>query len=379
MGPPAMQMTFVLLLLSAGTAYANYQFTRNDWTRLGYCNTRLNTSWDYARSDLAVMAQRATSVKICQMGSTTDCVTSAPNSFPIVNLRNGYILVSADQPNRCVRSQQCIRSVWSGPSNRVNDLMWTASGSCLGQPPTQPTDVYHACGNGQGMHFAISSRYPGGGAVNVCSWGSGNGGWGTGRGQLELFINYQSTAQPTPAPTVSPTSPTAAPTAAPTGWYEHPAVPNVTSLALLVDQMQADMSSMAIQMSQQFSITHQAISVAVSQSQANLSTQIASTNTAVLNNEISLADTMATQRGIAANYTALLDALQTAVSASSGPGTTLTPGVTGLPRIEATSDNGLAISASSSVQVSSGSCVTNDLCDATRFAQALKEALAQVV
>ena len=102
--------------------------------------------------------------------------------------------------------------------------------------------------------------------------------------------------------------------------------------------------------------------------------QLSTTTSNVLANEISIATTMALQDGMTNNYTALLGVLSSAVASSTFPASSPS---TVAPRVGATANNGLAITAADSVQVSSGSCVAQDLCTSTSFAQAVRQALVQ--
>ena len=67
---------------------------------------------------------RAFQVKICTGGSTSDCVTSRADSYPVVNLREGITMLShIDGTTPC--NTGCVNRFWEGPENRLFQLRTT--------------------------------------------------------------------------------------------------------------------------------------------------------------------------------------------------------------------------------------------------------------
>jgi len=341
---------------------SDHQFPDNSWTRLGYCDTRRTSSMDYTMPTIQQMASAATRVKICTYGSTIDCVTSRQGTFPIQQLQAGRTMVSR-QPNGscCQRGPTCLRTIWTGPSERVNELMFTCSGGCAGQNESNHIArggnwnyVYHGCGNSGGLHFTVYN----GTSINAtyqCSWGASTGSWSSGRGRLELFIDFQA-----PTTTAAPTQPTAAPTTAPTGSND-PA--NVARRVGVLEQQNR------VLVSQVSALSSQLVATTSAQSSTLLST-LTSVAVTVDNQGVTQADLVANVTSQGTQLVAVTSALRAATSAAVGGGaTSITPTVT------ATQANELVLNSGAAVKVTSGSCQNNDLCGAASFAATLRAAL----
>jgi len=334
------------------TVEANYQFTDNSWTRVAYCDTTRYSALEYPISTLAQMASASTSVKICTYGSTLDCVTSALGSFPVQQFAAGRLMISR-QPNGscCARGPACLRNVWSGPAARVNEVMFTCLGGCFpyNEDRSAIDYVFHACGNAHGMHFSVRNSTTRG-STPRCSWGLSSGGFSTGRGRLEAFINFPVTT--------APTTPTAAPTAAPTGSND----PTIT--AQRVDVLERNYRAVMSQIA--------ALSSSTTAQTASVLSSLTSVAVRADDNSVVAADLVMNMTMVQGNVSGLVGALRTAVATAAvgGGGTTTTP-----PQVTATAANELVLNSAAAVKVTTGTCSNNDLCGAASFAATLKAAL----
>jgi len=347
-----MKTVVVTLAAIVATGRANYQFSDDSWTRVAYCDTNAYSALDYPVATLAQMASVSTSVKICSYGSTLDCVTSASGSFPIQQFAAGRLMISRQlNGSCCARGAACLGTVWSGPPSRVNEMMFTCSGGCAArvETPTVPDYIYHACGNANGMHFTVRNSTTRG-RTTQCSWGRSSGGYNTGRGRLEAFINFPVTT--------APTTPTAAPTAAPTGSND----PTIT--AQRVDVLERNYRAVMSQIA--------ALSSSTTAQTASVLSSLTSVAVRADDNSVVAADLVMNMTMVQGNVSGLVGALRTAVATAAvgGGGTTTTP-----PQVTATAANELVLNSAAAVKVTTGTCSNNDLCGAASFAATLKAAL----
>lgn len=186
----------VLILALVGVASGLGQFGPV-WERVGQCGSLVGSDsrlLEGGRVALARQAALATRVRMCIWNSTTDCVTSRPETFPILNFRDGHTLLSHLSTGPCDRD--CVQATWDGPPQRLSELRTTCG--AIGEGAMADIDdrwFYFSCGNRQGL---VMSQQPG-----PCAWPQHLGG-----ANIEIFIDSGTAA------------PTAAPTAFPTAWYQ---------------------------------------------------------------------------------------------------------------------------------------------------------------
>ena len=121
--------------------------------------------------DVQALAAGATRVRInSRGGGPSDSVVSTANSWPIEDVRLGRTIATA----RTLTSAQA-STVWSG--TRVSHMVKT----CIGTAGGLDTTIYHACSNGQGLHW--------GGCLNAECSTEGSGWTSTSTEELELYID----------------------------------------------------------------------------------------------------------------------------------------------------------------------------------------------
>lgn len=180
------EMTLLLMALVGAVNAQTYVVEQGGWVLAKDCS-----GWKHDASVLQTLFQAADSVRIC-FNESTDCVQSNPNSFPILNLRQGYGTVShIDGAVPC--NPQCVTQNWVGTNDQYRTLWTTCTpGNVRAQLLNQST--YHSCNNAAGIHWLAGG--------NQCSVYGRTGS----QGHLRLYVNnFMGTSSPSPSPTASPT------------------------------------------------------------------------------------------------------------------------------------------------------------------------------
>jgi hypothetical protein len=139
------------------------------WRRIFHCEgTSSKNRLDFSKATIKQMAEKATQVKICTKGSSSDCVVSKANSFPIKMLRQGKTTVSHNGDSSC--DSQCVKGVWSN-TGKVDRLprLWSTCGK-------NTEMMFWACNNQHGMHVSIHDG-------KDCNW------FHTRSEHIEMFID----------------------------------------------------------------------------------------------------------------------------------------------------------------------------------------------
>lgn len=335
----------MVLSMMAGLTLALNAQDISGWTRIRGCShTDIQLrGYELTVDEVIQLAEVATQVKMCTAGSTTDCVTSVADSYPIVNLRNGIEVISHINGNvPCPRA--CVARYWTGTPQRLNQL-WS---TCYSGQPNKT--VWQGCGNAPGVKWLKRPDDREAGRV-MCDWASYNINDQPSVQGMNIYINA------IPAPTASPTS-------APSYAVLHPGhLANMTEMqgvvlalsthvealnARLGNLNQASLDSTLQTLTGQVSEANQAAGALVDLAQG------------IVNNVTVLQTDVANMKG------ALLAALEDSV-AQQPPG---------LPSVEATGSN-VVVKAAGSVQLQSGACRVDDLCTVSDFATKLRTALQQ--
>ena len=170
-----------LQFLQAGAVQLRFDANANasTWTRIWHCEGSGSVNrQDYSNAIIREMATRASNIRICTAGSTTDCAQSFPGTFPIKMLASGWA-ISHNNGAQC--NSACVAATWFGP--RAATALWN---SC-GPSANNGQSYYWACNNQGGLHFFPWDN-------GLCSWQVGYGA----QSNIEAFID----AAP-PTPTVS--------------------------------------------------------------------------------------------------------------------------------------------------------------------------------
>lgn len=116
------------------------------WLTVFHCDGGQGSS--IVHSDWKSIASKASGVRICTHGSSTDCVTSVEGRAPseaLTNIRAGKPTGSMLQSDAKNCDIHCIQGMWTGSAERLGALTWSdMNGDCM---------YYHACDNGVGLHF----------------------------------------------------------------------------------------------------------------------------------------------------------------------------------------------------------------------------------
>lgn len=120
-------------------------------------------------------AQKASRIRICTTSDDgadgKDCVTTKPETFPIVNLRNGMMTVTHNGNIPCNRA--CVRNIWDESSEPRYENLWS---TCWSQRDDSAEIIGWACNNGAGIHATV-------GDSPQCGWTS------AGRGAISVYID----------------------------------------------------------------------------------------------------------------------------------------------------------------------------------------------
>lgn len=337
----------VALALAAATrsCTGNYQFRGDNsvWERVLFCETTQNSfqnGYDYPLNVIREKALRATQVKICTGGSTSDCVTSRPGSFPIANLRQGITMLSHIDATTPCTYPGCVGSTWDGPANRLFQLQ-VMSGphqNCVpGINRFNRTMIYWACGTG-GLHATLVPTQ------RQCFWSATNQ-----VDSIGVFINSDYT-----------TAPTAAPTRMPSGWFQHAghlsnwtqAQDRIVALEQTVRRLEGELSNYATLTSLDRYVEAQRVEVgaAVSALRIDVITQLEAVN-------------------------ATVDSLRTALRSAVTEAATRNPGELPLQPVIEAEGSALYLRSPGAVNVESSSCPTFDLCNVGTFSQRLSQVL----
>lgn len=146
------------------------------------------------------LAESSTQLRICTAGSEEMCVTATEKNIALENLREGNMYLQDATVEKCDR--KCADELWTGPEELMIRMVW---GTCLPEPEI---NFYHACGNGQGLHFANNEGYGG------CEW---NYMKSVDSLVVQVLYAYERAGADTPNPTPLPTPvPTSEPNSPPT-------------------------------------------------------------------------------------------------------------------------------------------------------------------
>eukprot|EP00040_Diaphanoeca_grandis_P003265 m.24424 g.24424 ORF g.24424 m.24424 type:complete len:342 (+) comp14600_c0_seq1:55-1080(+) len=310
------------------------------WQRIANCGIIGESPVDIPRAQLADLAETATQVRFCEAGSTVDCVTSKPGSWPIVNLRNNKFLLSHKDLGQTPCDKTCVGETWDGPAQRLKNMFNTCGDI---DHASQSTNWwYWACGNAGGIHYTVEGR--------ICGWSTQE------RSSIEIFINSGSFA------------PTSVPTSRPTQWFEAGGhKENITTLQSNVETLQRSFNKL----------------------EAHVGTTIEGPTTIeqmIIDLTVKLDNVAGLLSGITANVTVLetdstatksdlaglRNALKAAVATAGVP--PACQGAECIPQIS-TNANDIVLQAGGLIKLQSSSCDAVDLCDATSFSARLKQAL----
>lgn len=339
-------MMFAALVGAALLAMGCAQEER--WTQVGGCQSNVDTSpgaalWTIGggAQNIRLLAQRATKLRICN--ENNECVTSTANSFPILNLRQGLLIVShidgeVDAP--CDRN--CVDRFWTGPEDLLAHLP-VVGGYYAGRGT-----FYHASGNRFGMHVMDNS----------CVWS-----YGRRAGTVSVWLNI---GQITLAPTTSPTT-------TPTEWFQHAGHrENVTELQATVVALAATVQTLTRTVTELARRSDLDAHIADTADRLELVNERVSVQRGLLLDNITALRSEVVEVATSVNTlkASLREAVASAASAAgSGP-----PDRSGGPVVSAVGDS-LVVSAAGPVRVESGRCAVDDLCGATAFASSLQDAL----
>eukprot|EP00041_Stephanoeca_diplocostata_P010371 m.165042 g.165042 ORF g.165042 m.165042 type:complete len:375 (-) comp18124_c0_seq1:141-1265(-) len=344
--------TLVYFLLVSPNA-ADYQFPSSPWTRIGQCTSVYSgprtSIFNYTTAEITTMANRATRVRMCSAGSTTDCVTSVAGSFPITNLQAGQMAIS--HPPTGVCQVPCATNTWTGPSQRVPLNMWN---SCASRADAiSRNQFYWACNNGGGIH--MTNYMPGG----QCGWTSGGTGGDPG---IDIFIDEGTFA------------PTSQPTSEPTGWYESYSALSAPNLT----QLEARITGVETRLEAEILAEVRAVRTALRTEVDNLQVQVDNLigNVNILNASMQAlnasvgamqtrvdsvnATATATGTRLGGQIDAITAALVNAIPAPTAASTCT--GAACAPQVQASGSNLLVTAPGGTVQVQTAACSAVDLC-----------------
>eukprot|EP00927_Polykrikos_kofoidii_P076523 TRINITY_DN73598_c0_g1_i1.p1 TRINITY_DN73598_c0_g1~~TRINITY_DN73598_c0_g1_i1.p1 ORF type:complete len:1524 (-),score=152.85 TRINITY_DN73598_c0_g1_i1:153-4460(-) len=150
------------------------------WIRIFYCTGQTSTQrLAYSASWIQTLAVHATQIKICTLGSSIDCVTSSPETFPIVMLRHGD-RISHSASNGC--DATCVTSTWEGPPTMLDSLR-SSSGGASADALLGKTLFFDGLGSdsGSGLHLGVDDGDP-------CGWSA------AASNEIEVLIDQPSQA-----------------------------------------------------------------------------------------------------------------------------------------------------------------------------------------
>eukprot|EP00040_Diaphanoeca_grandis_P020700 m.110084 g.110084 ORF g.110084 m.110084 type:complete len:375 (+) comp28007_c0_seq1:106-1230(+) len=343
--------------------------THPGWTRVARCENHLG-GLDLGLDDMAKLANAATQVRICSYGSTVDCVTSNPNTFPIQNIQKKNVLVS-QVDTQTVCNPGCIASTWTGPQARLNTLQYRCTSR------TNDVMIYHACGNEGGLHFDAQDL-PVVGRYQYCNWDSNT----NAPGALEMFINA--------------VAPTTAPTQSPSAWYQHGghltnftevqtrlvaveefAASNDKRVTDITDTATSKIEVLRIELDKltydvgQILETFQVFNSTIIAMNATLNT-IAATQQTTLQ---TVSDNTATTTNLQTQVNVIRQALVAAVDDVAVVTPSCAGGACSLPSIEADGASINILAADGNIMLTSKSCSQIDMCQLSKFTENIKAAL----
>eukprot|EP00040_Diaphanoeca_grandis_P039057 m.258049 g.258049 ORF g.258049 m.258049 type:complete len:348 (-) comp36038_c0_seq1:257-1300(-) len=317
--------------------------TATQWTKIFGCTLDDIFTFEGGMHGIADIARTAASVRICTAGSNTDCVTSQPNSFPILNLRSGLpMLGHINGAIPCDAS--CVQKYWTGPSQRLANLETRCQGG------VSLLNVFQSCGNRNGLHFTLNK-------ASFCTW---NYSLPTRRiaPGLDVFID-QNSASPTQAPIPSPTSFFQAPDHQ-TNFIE------VQTRLTAVEELVTGMTAMMKLLANQTFVNDQVTAIAGEFENVKEALEV----------QTNLIETNFTE--VRANITVLQSTtsqVQTALQALKTATTKVTSSTAASMSSIEDVDFKMKLSAPDSIALRSGTCGVDDLCEISAFAERLAAAL----
>jgi len=307
------------------------------WQRLTDCGTVSSPSNDVARADYAALAQKATQVKICTHGSTIDCITSKPNTYPIKVLRDGKFLLSHGEDGSAPCRKDCVANTWDGPVARTS----AATSGCGDIQHGSQSNItnqwnFWACGNPTGIHWNANGR--------ICQWQYRQ------KSQLELFINSGTSA------------PTSSPSMAPTQWFQ--ADGHKENVTLLMTDVAALKRQVAALNSR----------IGTFDGPGNVGDILTDLTVKVDNNAGVLASVVPNVTALSTQMNGIKAALVAAVA--DGPKSSNCVGSGCTPSIESKGKNLFFSAPGGNILLNSPGCNGIDVCSTSSFSSRLKEALA---
>lgn len=131
-----------------------------EWTRIASCSGGNSLGFESNIDRIQRMAETSTRVRICTRRDGNDCITSQPNTYPILNLRQGIMLLSHMNGERPC-NEQCMRQFWSGSDSRLQQLSVSCGNTQQMNMRSMGGNIMWGCNTTGGLHF---------GWDDACGW-----------------------------------------------------------------------------------------------------------------------------------------------------------------------------------------------------------------
>lgn len=327
---------------------------------------------------LTLVPTRCPKVRICTAGSSTDCVTSKPNTFPIKALQDGHLLVSHSLGDGSCDSS-CVDQTWD--YNAVERAKQLVHNQCTSETDATLANhslefLYAASCNANGLHFLLTAEptYPDDNDDDGCGWTSGGG------GELDAYVD----------------TPAAKTTTLKATTTEHPVVGNVKDLTDIVIKVATriavvESSNAAVEeRSLQNEARVETLSESVETMQKNADGSAAAKLEALQVDFHEMRDTLTSMvlvlgetQGALKQAQETIATLVSAITKTGSPGSPGKPTGCGpgsdaagcAPRLEGNGVDIDIIAANGAVNVATKTCGTIDLCAVKNIIEALKSGL----
>ena len=135
----------------------------NDWVEVFDCNPPGGTIADrqlMTRDNVMKAMKTAHYIAICDDGASPHkrdkCVFAKRGTEPFENLAKGHVI----NANRASCDYNCLKQWWTGDNLRIGWMTFTCKATSASD--YSGALMYHACGNGHGLHmFAQEGRWVG--------------------------------------------------------------------------------------------------------------------------------------------------------------------------------------------------------------------------
>ena len=116
------------------------------------------------RENVIKVMKTAEYIAICDHDSpphkSNNCVFAKRGSTPFENLAKGASINSKTKNGGC--DLNCVKESWTGDAQRIS---WLPYGACDGATDYSKGLIYHACGNGNGLHMYVDHKQH-----DACGW-----------------------------------------------------------------------------------------------------------------------------------------------------------------------------------------------------------------